>query len=61
MSERVPQAFVRVLEDLSGWLESARIPAMVVGGVAASTWAARAPRATSMRSRFSPTISGPTH
>jgi|SRR5882672_7380734 len=36
MSERVPEAFVRVLEDLSGWLESARIPAMVVGGVAAA-------------------------
>jgi predicted nucleotidyltransferase len=36
MSERVPEAFLRVLADLAGWLESAHIPAMVIGGVAAS-------------------------
>jgi hypothetical protein len=36
MSDRVPEAFVGILEDLAGWLDSARIPAMVVGGVAAA-------------------------
>jgi len=36
MSERVPEAFVRILEDLTGWLDGARIPAIVVGGVAAA-------------------------
>jgi hypothetical protein len=35
MSERVPEAFLRVLADLAGWLESVHIPAMVIGGVAA--------------------------
>ena len=36
MPERVPAAFLRVLEDLTGWLDGAGVPAMVVGGVAAS-------------------------
>ncbi len=36
MPERVPEAFLKVLADLTGWLSRARVPAMVVGGVAAS-------------------------
>jgi hypothetical protein len=36
MPERVPPAFLQVLADLTGWLESARVPAMIIGGVAAS-------------------------
>ncbi len=36
MPDPVPKAFIEVLADLAGWLEGARIPAMVVGGVAAS-------------------------
>ena len=36
MPERVPPAFLQVLADLTGWLERARVPAMLVGGVAAS-------------------------
>jgi hypothetical protein len=36
MPDRVPEAFLKVLADLTGWLENAQVPAMVVGGVAAS-------------------------
>lgn len=36
MSDNVPQAFLKVLTDLSDWFMDSRIPAMVVGGVAAS-------------------------
>ncbi len=36
MAERVPSAFLSVLSDLTGWLESTHVPAMVIGGVAAS-------------------------
>lgn len=36
MPEPVPEAFLNVLADLTTWLEDAEIPAMVVGGVAAS-------------------------
>jgi hypothetical protein len=36
MPSQVPEAFLRVLADLTAWLEISRIPAMVVGGVAAS-------------------------
>jgi hypothetical protein len=36
MSERVPNAFIRVLSDLAAWLEATQAPAMIVGGVAAS-------------------------
>jgi hypothetical protein len=36
VAERVPTAFLAVLRDLTSWLESAGVPAMVVGGVAAS-------------------------
>lgn len=36
MPEHVPEAFLQVLADLTGWLEHARVPAMVIGGVAAS-------------------------
>ncbi len=36
MTERVPRLFVTALADLTQWLEAAGIPAMVVGGVAAS-------------------------
>lgn len=36
MAERVPKAFLGVLSDLTGWLDSAHVPAMIVGGVAAS-------------------------
>jgi hypothetical protein len=42
--ERVPQPFLRVLADLTGWLDEAGVPAMVVGGVAASIMGR--PRAT---------------
>jgi hypothetical protein len=34
--ERVPAAFLAVLADLTGWLEGSRIPAVVIGGVAAA-------------------------
>jgi len=34
--EHVPEAFLKVLADLTNWLESANAPAMVVGGIAAS-------------------------
>jgi hypothetical protein len=34
--EHVPEAFLEVLTDLTSWLESAAVPAMVIGGVAAS-------------------------
>lgn len=44
MPERIPDAFVRVLADLTGWLESAGIPSMIVGGIAASVLGR--PRAT---------------
>lgn len=36
MPDRVPETFLRVLEDLARWLEDASIPGMIVGGVAAS-------------------------
>ncbi|MBI1732178.1 MAG: nucleotidyltransferase [Gammaproteobacteria bacterium] len=36
MPEHVPEAFLKVLADLTSWLESANAPAMVVGGIAAS-------------------------
>lgn len=36
MTERVPGLFVTALADLTRWLESADIPAMIVGGIAAS-------------------------
>lgn len=36
MTERVPQLFLGALADLAHWLEAARAPAMVVGGIAAS-------------------------
>lgn len=36
MAEGVPKPFLSALADLTTWLESAGIPAMVVGGVAAS-------------------------
>lgn len=44
MPEPVPQPFLRVLADLTGWLDEAEVPAMVVGGVAASIMGR--PRAT---------------
>jgi hypothetical protein len=44
VAERVPESFVRVLEDLGAWLDDAGIAAMVVGGVAASVLGR--PRAT---------------
>ncbi len=34
MSDRVPESFLRLLKDLTGWLEDSRIPAIVVGGLA---------------------------
>jgi len=36
MSERVPPAFLDVLSGLTDWLSAADIPAMVIGGIAAS-------------------------
>ena len=36
MTERVPRLFVAALADLTQWLESAGVPAMIVGGIAAS-------------------------
>lgn len=36
MTERVPPLFVGALTDLTEWLEAAGVPAMVVGGIAAS-------------------------
>ena len=36
MTERVPRLFVTALADLTQWLEAAGIPAMIVGGIAAS-------------------------
>lgn len=36
MTERVPGLFVSALADLTQWLETAGIPAMIVGGIAAS-------------------------
>lgn len=36
MPDRVPQAFLRVLTDLTQWFTDARLSAIVVGGVAAS-------------------------
>jgi hypothetical protein len=36
VTERVPQLFVAALADLTQWLESAGVPAMIVGGIAAS-------------------------
>lgn len=36
MRDRVPQAFLEVLADLTDWFTDSRISAMVIGGVAAS-------------------------
>lgn len=36
MTERVPRLFVAALADLTEWLEAANVPAMIVGGIAAS-------------------------
>lgn len=36
MTQRVPLLFVAALADLTEWLEAAGVPAMVVGGIAAS-------------------------
>lgn len=36
MTERVPRLFVTALADLTQWLEAAGVPAMIVGGIAAS-------------------------
>lgn len=44
MAERVPKAFLKVLSDLTGWLEVTQAPAMIVGCVAASVLGR--PRAT---------------
>jgi hypothetical protein len=44
VSEPVPEPFLKVLADLTGWLDGAGVPAMVVGGVAASIMGR--PRAT---------------
>jgi hypothetical protein len=36
VTERVPRLFVTALADLTKWLEAAGVPAMIVGGIAAS-------------------------
>lgn len=36
MTERVPRLFVTALADLTQWLEASGVPAMIVGGIAAS-------------------------
>ena len=36
MTERVPGLFVSALADLTQWLDAAGVPAMIVGGIAAS-------------------------
>lgn len=36
MTERVPRLFVAALADLTEWLEACSVPAMIVGGIAAS-------------------------
>jgi hypothetical protein len=36
VKERVPRLFVAALADLTRWLEAAGVPAMIVGGIAAS-------------------------
>ena len=36
MTQRVPQLFVTALADLTEWLDAAGVPAMIVGGIAAS-------------------------
>ena len=36
MTDRVPRPFVTALADLTEWLEAAGVPAMIVGGIAAS-------------------------
>lgn len=36
MTERIPRLFVTALADLTHWLEAAGVPAMIVGGIAAS-------------------------
>lgn len=36
MTQRVPRLFLTALADLTEWLEAAHVPAMVVGGIAAS-------------------------
>lgn len=36
MNEAVPKLFLTALADLTNWLESAGVPAMIIGGVAAS-------------------------
>ncbi len=34
MAEQIPKPFLRVLADLTGWLQDAGVPSMVIGGVA---------------------------
>jgi predicted nucleotidyltransferase len=36
VTEPVPQLFLKALAALTGWLDEARVPAMIIGGVAAS-------------------------
>lgn len=36
MTQKVPQLFLTALADLTEWLEAAGVPAMVIGGIAAS-------------------------
>lgn len=36
MTERVPRLFLTALADLTEWLEAGHVPAMIVGGIAAS-------------------------
>jgi predicted nucleotidyltransferase len=36
VTERIPRLFVTALADLTHWLEAAGVPAMIVGGIAAS-------------------------
>jgi hypothetical protein len=36
VTERIPRLFVAALADLTQWLEAAGVPAMIVGGIAAS-------------------------
>lgn len=36
MTDRVPRPFLAALSDLTQWLEAASIPAMIIGGIAAS-------------------------
>ena len=57
MTERVPQLFLSALADLTEWLEAAGVPAMLVGGIAASILGR--PRATrDLHSLSHPSSSG---